>query len=117
MRFRKKTISGAVVGVLVAAAITLATPTAAPAATNLGGLDLSAYCKSEASSNKDLAYAEHSGSAYNWRCWSATGTIWTGYKWWSSSIDMNAACRWRYGAGAWASTNGSSAPTAWQCYR
>jgi hypothetical protein len=32
-------------------------------------------------------------------------------------IDMDAMCRWRYGAAAWADLPGDAGPQGWRCYR
>ena len=88
------------------------------AATLLGGVQLTPWCKTQATENKDLAYAEAGTNAYNWKCWYASGSIWIGYKWWSGSVNVNGACKLQYKkSNAYGKALDPKNPYSWRCYR
>jgi hypothetical protein len=56
-------------------------------------------------------------TALSWRCryyFTNLGIYHVG-PFWDYGIDMNQACRWQYGARAYASTNNVRNPYSWRC--
>lgn len=82
-------------------------PSSAP---RLGGLDLSAYCRSRGSSRAVLEGADYGQNAvYGWRCQSRSGQL--------ASIDINQACRQQYARpGAYSRADDVNDAYSWVCY-
>ena len=90
---------------LVLGGLAVSAPTAS-AATQLGGLNLNAYC-----SAKYGTYAlNYENNPWYWVCKRTTSNLQT-------TINMTAACRWQYGSGAYAVLLDSRNPYSWKCYR
>jgi len=89
---------------LTATAFAAATP--ASATTNLGGLNLNAYC----SAKYGTWPQNFESNPYYWVCVNPSATNN------NRPINMNSACLWQYGSGAWAALAFYS-PYGWRCYR
>jgi hypothetical protein len=77
----------------------------AQAATTVGGLDLSAYCKS-------LGYANSytvGSTAYDWRCRTSGGSL--------ASLSTTDACHAQYGYDTIDRTYDFYSNTSWECWR
>lgn len=84
----------------------------AHAASRLGGLNLLGNCLTNSGWEHYLTV--NARNAYSWRCnyRQRSTTAWV-----VKSFDMNAVCRWQYGAGAWASASDTRNAYSWSCYR
>ena len=95
------------------------------AATDLGGLKLTEYCKVHHSYRGVGIFKEAWAvllppkEAYSWKCQVYQGTytgpsVWVG----DYDIDTNAVCREQYpGVGAWSKTSNPRDAFSWRCYR
>lgn len=98
------------VAALVLGATTLLAPATAAAAV-LGGPDFRGYCNYKHRTN--VLYSAgplNLFSAYSWRCTLPPGIP-------TDDIDVNAACRWKYGKGAYGFTTNPGWAHSWQCRR
>lgn len=110
----KRRLSGTVLALTIALVGVAAVTPPASAARDLGGLNLSAWCKASTPSRSSYVTTVSPHNAYSWRC------VWKGYAhngYITSGMDLNRACRWTYGGKAYAKTNKPSSPTSWRCYR
>jgi hypothetical protein len=98
------------VAALILGAAALLTPATASAAV-LGGPDFGGYCNYKHRTN--VLYSAgplNLFSAYSWRCTLPPGIP-------TDDIDVNAACRWKYGNGAYGYTTNPGWAHSWQCRR
>lgn len=104
--------AAAVVGMSVAVAFSNA-PLAH--AGELGGVDILTWCRQPGAGMLgwgQVSTSRDPGNAYSWKCVYGSG--------WSQStrsIDMNQACSWQYGRGAWAKPLDPRNAYSWRCYR
>lgn len=104
-----RSLSTAIAGFALAAAPLLAPATASAAV--LGGPDFRGYCNYKHRTN--VLYSAgplNLFSAYSWRCTLPPGIP-------TDDIDVNAACRWKYGKGAYGFTTNPGWAHSWQCRR
>lgn len=75
-----------------------------PAESNLGGVDLSAYCKHKGYEDTKLV----NNTGYGWVCYRGNTVV---------AISMTDACQWTYGPGAIDRMGDYNDPNSWRCWR
>ncbi len=89
-------------GLAIGGVVGFAAP--ASATTDLGGIDISAWCKHVYG---DITQAVNLNNRWDgWVCVRGASTY---------SINLNNACSWQYFSGAWANHTSTSA-LSWRCY-
>ncbi len=93
----------------------------ASAATQLGGLNLKAFCQYKWGGNVALRPPSDAGT---WVCETVSYVyvlcpmiVCMEPRDQDHGIDTNEACRWQYGSGAYARASNWSDPYSWRCYR
>jgi hypothetical protein len=93
---------------LLAATATAVGAAPALAATDLGGINVQAYCSTNYPGSSAQLVAPYDASS--WRCFvPSPNGIWV-------AVNMNLACIQQYGSGAYAAA-GSGNPYSWRCWR
>jgi len=98
---------------LAAFAVCLAAVAGSPpaSAATLGSPNLGGYCNFKHGTNVLFSAGPlNLFDAYSWRCTLPPGSPVDG-------IDVNAACRWQYGNGAYGYTTNRNWAHSWQCRR
>lgn len=107
-KLRNALASTAVAALIVAGSVLAATP--AQAASDVGGLDISRYCRAALASNW-YATTTNASDPYSWRCRTASGASLI-----VGNSGLQETCRLQYGRSAVAVLTYRSA-YGWRCYR